>query len=199
MHRMDARAKLVLMMATGCAAFALDAKACAVFLAAASALSFSAGIGARAQAASLKGALLCFLFIFALQSASSLLQGEPPAAAFLPSADDARLGLRMAASMLSASLFYRATSPLELRMAMEDAARRLPGGASNRGSAAAESISLFFVFIPMATAAWKSLDLAWKSRCAKGGARKMLALVPALFSVCARRAYETSLAVQNRT
>jgi len=101
---------------------------------------------------------------------------------FIPRHDYLRITLRLALIVQISALFFRTTSPLEIRQVV-----RL------------EIITLFLCFIPEIFKIWTSINLAWKSRGGKDGVGKIKTLVFILISLSFEKAAVKAKALEARS
>jgi len=100
----------------------------------------------------------------------------------IPNHEYLRITLRLALVVQISALFFRTTSPLEIREVV-----RL------------EIITLFLCFIPEIFKIWTSINLAWKSRGGKEGVGKIKALVFVLISLSFEKAALKAKALEARS
>jgi energy-coupling factor transporter transmembrane protein EcfT len=100
----------------------------------------------------------------------------------IPNHEYLRITLRLALIVQISSLFFRTTSPLEIREIV-----RL------------EIITLFLCFIPEIFKIWTSINLAWKSRGGKEGFGKIKTLVFILISLSFEKAALKAKALEARS
>lgn len=62
-----------------------------------------------------------------------------------------------------------------------------------------DTISMFVNFIPMVSKNWQQSERAWKARCGKKSLKMYIVLIPVLFSVGMKQAYNTARAVSARS
>ncbi len=62
-----------------------------------------------------------------------------------------------------------------------------------------DTISMFVNFIPMVSKNWQQAERAWKARCGKKSLKMYIVLMPVLFSVGMKQAYNTARAVSARS
>jgi biotin transport system permease protein/energy-coupling factor transport system permease protein len=103
-------------------------------------------------------------------------------AILIPNADFIRITLRLALIVQISALFFRTTSPLEIREAV-----RL------------EIISLFLCFIPEIFKTWTNINLAWKSRGGGQGIYKIKTLIFVLITLSLEKAAVKAKALQARS
>ncbi|GBU28397.1 hypothetical protein R84B8_01955 [Treponema sp. R8-4-B8] len=101
---------------------------------------------------------------------------------FIPNNEYLRITLRLVLIVQISALFFRTTSPLEIR----DVVRL-------------EIISLFLSFIPEIFKIWTSINLAWKSRGGKDGFVKIKALIIILISLSFEKAAIKAKALEARS
>ena len=123
--------------------------------------------------------------------------------AFLSMTADTETSVRVIkffACVQSASLMFKTSTSLELRAGIETiecAIRRwLPCKKEARFAAA---VALFINFIPAVFLIWNQLKRAWLARGGKNSLRMFLVLIPVLFFVGLKYAFDTTRAVLNRS
>lgn len=101
--------------------------------------------------------------------------------------------------MQSAMLLFKTTTAMEIRFGIgkiETAIRRcLPVSKKNSFT---DTISLFINFIPLVSQLWAQSKKAWIARQGKTGVKMYLTLLPVLFSVGLKKAYNTARAMAVR-
>jgi biotin transport system permease protein/energy-coupling factor transport system permease protein len=99
----------------------------------------------------------------------------------------------------AASILYRTSTSLEIREGCEKIEiiickiLHLPCKKT-----VSNAISLFINFIPMVFSVWNQSKKAWYARHGKKGIKMYLTLLPVLFSVGMKKAYNTAKAIQVR-
>lgn len=104
--------------------------------------------------------------------------------------DTVFLLLKLFAVMQSASLVIKTSTSLEMR----EGIAKIFG----RKSAITNAISMFLNFIPMVSKIWQQSKKVWKARGGKNGIKMYAVLLPVLFSVGMKKAYNAAKAVQIR-
>lgn len=203
LHKIDARLKLLLILAAGYAAFFLQDIPCAVCIAAAFPLACYAGFSLREQLAQLKPAVYYAAMLYTASIISAACSRTPFPEAFRPQKSDGTLILRLVLSLQITGILYRTTSPLALRTALIQIEDGFTGIFSKKkhesGSLRfSEAFSLLLIFIPQVFSVWRQAVRAWQARNGKKNIRMMILLFPVLISVCMKRSYIMSLAIQNR-
>lgn len=92
--------------------------------------------------------------------------------------------------MQTSSLVFKTSTSLEMREGIS----KIFG----RKSAITNAISMFLNFIPMISKIWQQSKVAWKIRGGKNGIKMYFVLLPILFSVGMKKAYNLAKAVQIR-
>ncbi len=96
----------------------------------------------------------------------------------------------------SAALMFKTSTSLELREGIEKiecAVRRVLPCSKKAGFALV--VSMFINFIPAVFKIWNQLKRAWFARGGKSGIKMFLSLIPVLFSIGLKYAYDTTKAV----
>lgn len=99
----------------------------------------------------------------------------------------------------STSIFFKTSTPLQIRQGFEDIELfirklfhlKIQTSISN-------ALSLFINFIPQVFKIWGELERAWRARGAKKGVKMYYKLLPILFSVGMKKAWNTARAVYIR-
>lgn len=99
--------------------------------------------------------------------------------------------IKIFAVMQSAALMFKTSTSLELR---EGIAKVF-----GRKSAITNGLFMFLNFIPMVSKIWEQSKKAWLARGGKGGLKMYLTLLPVLFSVGLKKAYNAARAVSVRS
>lgn len=101
--------------------------------------------------------------------------------------------------MQSASLLFKTSTAMEIRFGIgkiETAIRKiLPVSKKN---AFTDTISLFINFIPLVKDIWEQSKRSWHARHGKNGIKMYMTLLPVLFSVGLKKAYNTARAITIR-
>jgi len=108
--------------------------------------------------------------------------------------------LKLLCIMQSASLTFKTSSPLQIREGVASIEsffcrliRKKPGYTFTN------ALSLFIIFIPMLSRVWEEAKKAWLIRGGKKGIKMYSALLPVLFSVGMKKAYNMARAVAIRS
>jgi energy-coupling factor transporter transmembrane protein EcfT len=202
-HNTNAVVKLCLLLALSCGTpFASEYAHKILLLAAVLVLSgFSryCGIGFAAQIKEARPFLLYLAFLYAVQAAPiafSLLKSASfsYAALLLPSRKFYASFFLIVILAQSSQLFYKTTTSIELKDALEAIEKKLSG--KTRFSRA---FAVYVSFIPAVFEAWNRLDLAWRARQGRGGLQKAAVLVPSFFSLCLNAAWHKERALRHRS
>lgn len=107
--------------------------------------------------------------------------------------------LRLLCVMQTSSLIFKTTTSLEMREgvgAIESFVRRILH--LREENTLTDLFSFTLYFIPLMFKIWRQLETAWKARMGKSGPRMFMALLPALFSVGMKSAFNAARAVTAR-
>lgn len=99
----------------------------------------------------------------------------------------------------STSIFFKTSTSLQIRESLETielCVRKIIH--LKKECTISNAVSLFINFIPMVWAVWFELKRAWFARKGKNGIKMYLKLMPVLFSVGMKKAWNTARAVQIR-
>ena len=108
--------------------------------------------------------------------------------------------LKLFCLMQTASLVFKTSTSLELREGLEKmelAVRRL--FRLKACAPLAQSLALFLCFIPMVSKNWAQAKAAWYARGGKKSIRMLLVLLPVLFSVGMKQAWNSARALTARS
>lgn len=118
---------------------------------------------------------------------------------FTPQTQTIQLILFMFTSIQLASLVFRSTTTMEIRSALENLELKIRKIFHlKQKTTITGSFSLLILFIPMVLEVWNQIDRAWISRGGKNSFRKYLKLLPLLFSISMKKAYDTEKAIRAR-
>ena len=107
--------------------------------------------------------------------------------------------LKLTAVMQCASLLFKTSTSLELRegIALIESRIRAVLHLKN-GNTFSEMLFLFLNFIPMIALLWAQLRKAWTARGGKNGIKMYILLLPTLFSVAMKKAWNMTRAIEIR-
>ena len=94
--------------------------------------------------------------------------------------------LKLFCVMQTASLVFKTTTPLQIRQTL----KKLPF---------AQALTLFICFIPQVTKNWDQIKKAWFARGGKKSLRMLIVLLPVLFSVGMKQAWNNARALCARS
>ena len=94
--------------------------------------------------------------------------------------------LKLFCVMQTASIFFKTTTPLQIRQALKKAPF-------------AQALTLFICFIPQVTKNWEQIKKAWFARGGKKSLRMLIVLLPVLFSVGMKQAWNNARAICARS
>lgn len=172
-------------------------------------LAFSLGFSLCEQLTDLKPIIYYAILLFAFQIIAWLIGGLSPLEGDLNSKlrglslqsfiqnfswasekETIFLLLKLLAIMQSASLVFKTSTSLELRAGI--------GKLFGRNSIFTNAISMFLNFIPMVSKIWEESKRAWIARAGRKGVKMYLVLLPVLFSVGMKKAYNMARAISIR-
>ena len=167
-------------------------------------LSFCLHFTIREQLKDLKPVLYYLILLIFYSFLSSLIGGLSSGLAFAKidfrmSSDSIFMLVKLFCLLQAASILYRTSTSLEIREGCEKIEificriLHLPCKKS-----VSNAISLFINFIPMVFSVWNQSKKAWYARQGKKGIKMYITLLPVLFSVCMKKAYNTAKAIQVR-
>ena len=108
--------------------------------------------------------------------------------------------LKLFCLMQTASLVFKTSTSLQIRQGLEQmelAVRRFFHMPAK--SPAAQMLALFICFIPQVSKNWTQSKKAWFARGGKKGIRMLIVLLPVLFSVGMKQAYNSARAISIRS
>ena len=167
-------------------------------------LSFCLHFTLREQLKDLKPVLYYSILLIFYSFLSSLIRGLSSGLAFAKidfrmSRDSIFMLVKLFCLLQAASILYRTSTSLEIREGCEKIeifiCRILHLPCKKTVS---NAISLFINFIPMVFSVWNQSKKAWYARQGKKGIKMYITLLPVLFSVCMKKAYNTAKAIQVR-
>ncbi len=107
--------------------------------------------------------------------------------------------LRLFSMIQSASLLFKTSTSLELREGIGKIERRIRKILHLKERLTfTDTISMFLNFIPMVSKIWSESKRAWTARGGKSGVKMYIVLLPVLFSVGMKKAYNHSRALEIR-
>lgn len=108
--------------------------------------------------------------------------------------------LKLFCVMQSTSIFFKTSTSLQIRQGLEAIElfiRKILH--VNKKCTVSNAVSMFIIFIPMMWQIWNELKTAWFARKGKNGIKMFLNLMPVLFSVGLKKAWNTARAVSIRS
>ena len=109
--------------------------------------------------------------------------------------------LKLLCLMQSASILFKTSTQLEIREGLEKiemSVRKIIGRRSGKRAPVAEAVSVFICFIPEVSKNWYRIKTAWYARGGRKGAKMLVVLLPVLFSVGMKDAFNLSKAINVR-
>ena len=109
--------------------------------------------------------------------------------------------LKLLCLMQSASILFKTSTQLEIREGLEKiemSVRKAFGKHGEKRAPVAESVSVFICFIPEVSKNWYRTKTAWYARGGRKGAKMLVVLLPVLFSVGMKDAFNLSKAINVR-
>lgn len=107
--------------------------------------------------------------------------------------------LKLFAVMQSASLLFKTSTSLEIRIGIEKIERAIRKFFHlNNKCTFTNAISLFLNFIPMVSRIWNETKIAWFNRGGKANLKMYMTILPILFSVGMKKAYNEARALEIR-
>jgi energy-coupling factor transporter transmembrane protein EcfT len=164
-------------------------------------LSRACGFGFAFQLRETKPFLLYFVFLYAVKTAPALFllykrgffAGEA-LGVLCPGKDFCAAFFSTMILVQGSLLFYKTTTGIELKDALETVEKRLTGKIKF-----SRAFAVYLSFVPQVFEAWNRLERAWRARRGKNGVLKAAALVPALFSLCFSAAWQKARALAARS
>ena len=204
LHRLSPPIKLVVLVALALGAFSVPVQPALLCWLVVLVLSLVLQASIKAVLADLRPVLLYFcllyassLILHALAWYRAMHAGETYSlhAFFMPEVSYLPLFVHVALSLAITSFLYRTTSNMQLHEGFATLERALT---HKKRTDVADTLSLTLTFIPRIVTNWQRIDAAWNARGGKNSVRKLLVLIPLLFSVSMKDAYDTALAIENR-
>lgn len=107
--------------------------------------------------------------------------------------------LKLFAVMQSASLLFKTSTSLEIRLGIEKIERAIRKLFHLKNKCTfTNAISLFLNFIPMVSRIWNETKIAWLNRGGKANLKMYMTILPILFSVGMKKAYNEARALEVR-
>lgn len=209
-HRLPAWIKILFVPVCNIAIFSLSWQVAAGFALAQTVLFFALRFSLREQLADAMPVVWYGAFLYLIGFGAdcyALAQDEPLwDAAFHAAvrvAGDRETGVRVLkffACVQSASLMFKTSTSLELRAGIETIERTIRRWLPCKKEAkCAAAVALFVNFIPAVFVLWQQLKRAWLARGGKQSLRMVLTIVPVLFFVGLKYAFDTTKAVLIRS
>ena len=203
-HKMPAWGKILFLPVLSIAIFSLPPVFAVGMLVFQLILSFCLHFTLREQLKDLKPAVYYSILLIFYSFLSSLIGGLSSGTAlaeidFRMSRDSVFMLIKLFCLLQTASILYRTSTSLEIREGCEKielfVCRILHLPCIKTVS---NAISLFINFIPLVFSVWNQSKNAWYARHGKKGIKMYLTLLPVLFSVGMKKAYNTAKAIQVR-
>jgi biotin transport system permease protein/energy-coupling factor transport system permease protein len=228
-HRCPAGLKILLVPVVSIAVFKLPLLFCIFMVMAQLALSIRLHFSPREQVNDFRAVVYYAFFLIFARLVSALaggtfaasLHSQGIAAALktlLLEKESLTLLLKLFCVMQSAAILFRTSTTLQIRESLEklEGTLRRPFAARTRhksplrakscphhsGAApapVAQTISLFLCFIPQVSKIWQQAVRAWKARGGRLGLKMYMTLLPVLFSVGMKQAYNQARAITIRS
>jgi len=107
--------------------------------------------------------------------------------------------MKLTAVMQVASLLYKTSTSLELRDGISLIEMRIRIICHlKKENSFSEMLFMFLNFIPMISSLWEELKRAWLARCGKSGIKMYISLLPVLFFLSMKKAWNMSRAIEIR-
>lgn len=206
LHRCPAWIKLLFIPAASVALLLLPYQFSLLAAVCLSCLGFIVRISACEQLTDLKpvlyyAVLLVMFHILALdyKSAESIAASFKAAFSWNSQKETVFFFLKLVALMQCASLLFKTSTSLELREGISaiEAGIRTALHLKKENSFS-EMIFMFLNFIPMIASIWQQLRRAWAARGGKNGIKMYIQLLPVLFFVAMKKAWNMSRAIEAR-
>lgn len=158
-------------------------------------LAFCLGFSIREQLSDLRPIIYYAVLLFLFQLISWFIGGLSPQSfaqyfSWTAEKETVFLLIKLFAIMQSASLVFKTSSSLELREGI--------GKLFGYNSVFTNAISMFLNFIPMLSKIWEESKRAWIARSGKANLKMYLVLLPVLFSVGMKKAFNMARAISIR-
>ncbi len=197
LHKMPPALKIFILLLFAVLAFRLSLNLCFLGWILALFCSILLKFTVKELFADLKPTIIYFFLMYTGSIITNLiiLEEKTLQAVFTLSLDYLLLFARLAFSLSITSLLYRTTSSVQFYLAFAQIERFFK---KKEETPFADTISLTLGFIPSIIETWTHLENVWKAREGKNSIKKLIKLVPLLFSVSLNNAYNKSLAIENR-
>lgn len=202
LHKCPAWAKLLCIPAVNILFLCLPVECTVVFVILQSVAAFFLRFSFREQLAGVKPVLFYALLVFSMQAVFCFASADATFAetfTFENQKETVFLLLKLLCIMQSASLVFKTSTSLELRdgiFKIEIFIRRIFHLKSR--AVFSNTVSLFLNFIPLVSKIWEQSKRAWKARGGKKSLRMYAVLLPVLFSVGMKKAYNSARALSVR-
>ena len=158
-------------------------------------LAFCLRFSIREQLSDLRPIIYYAVLLFLFQLISWFIGGLSPQSfvqsfSWTAEKETVFLLIKLFAIMQSASLVFKTSSSLELREGI--------GKLFGYNSVFTNAISMFLNFIPMLSKIWEESKRAWIARSGKANLKMYLVLLPVLFSVGMKKAFNMARAISIR-
>lgn len=147
----------------------------------------------REQLTDLKPVIYYMFLLFLFQIISWLINGAQDFKSYFSwesEKETVLLLVKLFAVMQSASLVFKTSTSLEIRDGI--------GKIFGRNSVITNALSMFMNFLPMVSKIWSQSKRAWIARGGKKSIRMYMVLLPVLFSVGMKKAYNSARAITIR-
>ncbi|OJF77591.1 MAG: hypothetical protein BKP49_01005 [Treponema sp. CETP13] len=211
-HKLPAEIKIFLILICPPLLFLTNLQVCLIFMLVISLSSRMCGISFYMQLRDIKPIIIYSFFLIIIGFFSSLytyffvkqpfLINTPSTITetllFLckPKRQTQLLILHLICTMQFTSFFFKTTTSLHLKEALENIESKITLGKSS--GFFAQTFSLFLTFIPTVFRVWNQINLAWLARAGKNNISKYVTLLPIFISVSLQKAHHTFLALENR-
>ena len=191
LHKCPAWIKILLIPLISLLAFMLPPFVVIFLVAAQALLSFCLGISLREQLCDLRA----ILYYSAILLFAKLVSGN-----FSELSTTLFMLIKLFCVMQTASLVFKCSTSLQIRQGLESIELAVRRFFKLKAKAPiSQTLSLFICFIPMVSKNWAQAKKAWYARGGKKSVRMLLVLLPVLFSVGIKEAYNSAKALTIRS
>ncbi|HZK20114.1 MAG TPA: hypothetical protein VFC68_05245 [Treponemataceae bacterium] len=205
-HRLPAELKVVLLLICPPLLFKTSALVCVCIMVCFFLFSLVSGIRLKMHIKDIKPILIyCFFIIlikavFAFYTHFSLIIKTRTlnqlVLFFIPPKQTQLLVLHLICTIQCTSLFFKTTTSLEIKEALENIEQKISFGKSSGNFS--QTFALFIQFIPSVFFVWQQINRSWQVRAGKNNIFKFVILLPVFVSVLLKKAHQIHLAITNR-
>lgn len=199
LHRCPAWIKLFFVPAISILIFKVPSPAALCILVLQTLLCFCLGFTLKEQLKDLQAVLYYAAILIFAKFIGAFFTGGIQKEFFYDLKETSFLLLKLLCVMQTASLVFKTSTSLQLREGLEKIERAVRKILHLKGkSSLSDSLAFFVCFIPQVAKNWEQAKKAWFARGGKKSLRMLLVLLPVLFSVGMKQAYNSAKALTIR-